>query len=77
MNKPTTDSKPVKDKKNINVNALGEKIAHWVIVTVCEATMAALAVQGMLSVIHTEKHLQVALSVGFVAALLIIRFRSK
>jgi hypothetical protein len=71
------DTKTVKKPKNINFKKTSDKVAHVLIVTVCEATMAALAIQGMLSLVHTQHQLQVAISVGFVAALLIIRFRSK
>ena len=67
----------LKNKNNINFKSASDKVAHVLIVTVCEATMAALAIQGMLSLVHTQHQLQIAISVGFVAALLIIRFRSK
>lgn len=59
-----------------NVKGLSEKAAHLLIVTVSEIVMTALAIQGMLSLVHTQHQLQVAISVGFVAALLIIRFRT-
>lgn len=60
-----------------NIKNASDKVAHVLIVTICEAAMAALAIQGMLSLVHTQKQLQVGISVGFVAALLIIRFRTK
>jgi hypothetical protein len=83
MNKPTNAAAEAikassKNKKtNNNLKTLCDKVCHVLIVTLCEATLAALAIQGMLSVVHTQKQLQIAISVGFVAALLIIRFRSK
>lgn len=60
-----------------NIKGVSDKVAHVLIVTVCEATMAALAIQGMLSLVHTQHQLQIGISVGFVAALLVIRFRTK
>lgn len=77
MNKATDSETVDKKTKNINLKEICDKVCHVLIVTVCEATLTALAIQGMLSVVHTQKQLQVAISVGFVAALLIVRFRSK
>lgn len=59
------------------IKKLSDKIAHIIIVTFSEVALGALAIQGMLSVIHTTKKLQVVISVAFVAALFILRFRSK
>ena len=59
------------------IKNLTDKFAHLVIVTVCEVVMAALAVQGMLSIVHTQHNLQIAISGGLVGALLVIRYRVK
>ena len=66
------------NKPNItNVKSNADKCMHIVFVLAAEIALTALAIQGALSLIHTQKNLQVSLSVGLIFALLVIKYRSK
>jgi hypothetical protein len=67
----------VAKKTKTNIKNISSKTLNTIIVLVTEVVLVALAVQGLLSVIHAEHSLQVGISVGFVTLLLIARYRTK
>jgi len=66
-----------KQTKLSTTKDLADKLFNKFAVFVSEVILSGLAIQGMLSVIHTTEYLQIGFSFGFVLALLIIRFRTK
>lgn len=66
-----------KQTKLSTTKDLADKLFNKFAIFLCEVIMSGLAIQGMLSVIHTTEYLQVGFSVSFILALLIIRFRTK
>lgn len=72
INQPT-----VKSKKSLNVKSLANKAYKIALCGLSEAVLAAFAIIGIMSLIHTEAHVQTGIAVLFVFLLLAVKFNNK
>jgi hypothetical protein len=66
-----------KAKQNINLKKIGSKTLNIVLAVITEVILVALAIQGLLSMIHAKRSIQIGVSFTFVFLLLIARHRAK
>lgn len=76
-NKQDKEKRMKNDKTITAAKSFWTKAYNIALTTICEAVLAAFAIVGVMSLIHTESHVQTILAVFFVALLVIVKSSKK